>query len=113
MEDRFSHLAEVKTMHTVGAQMPRVMRGETNLLEHLIENSLLDEYYSTAVGMSQVSDWIGEVVGQISLRYPQMKILEIGQFLFSPESSIYPGLYVFFILTMHSNLFRCWNGWCY
>ncbi|OQE31773.1 hypothetical protein PENSTE_c001G00730 [Penicillium steckii] len=76
--EKFSHLAEVKTMHTVGAQMPRVMRGETSLLEHLIENSLLDEYYSTAVGMSQVSDWIGEVVGQIGQRYPRMKILEIG-----------------------------------
>ena len=93
--------------------MPRVMRGETSLLEHLIENSLLDEYYSTAVGMSQVSDWIGEVVGQIGQRYPRMKILEIGQSLFHSDSCILPSLYLFYILTTFSNLFRRWNGWCY
>lgn len=101
-------------MHTVGAQMPRVMRGETRLLEYLIENSLLDEYYSTAVGMSQVSDWIGEVVSQISQRYPQMKILEIGML---PFPGIFRSTLVVMqtscILTMYSNSSRRRNGWCY
>lgn len=33
----YSHLPEVKAMHVVGEQMPRAIRGETTMLQHLMD----------------------------------------------------------------------------
>ncbi|KAF2761850.1 beta-ketoacyl synthase domain-containing protein [Pseudovirgaria hyperparasitica] len=72
----FSDRPEIKAMKVVGEQMPRAIRGETSMLEHLIPNILTD-YYTRALGLSQVSV-LAETVQQIVRRYPQAKILEVG-----------------------------------
>ncbi|KAH7019596.1 beta-ketoacyl synthase domain-containing protein [Ilyonectria destructans] len=74
----YADLPEVKAMHIVGEHMPRSIRGETMILEHLLMTGLLDEYYAKALGYRQVSEALADTVQQIARRYPNMNILEVG-----------------------------------
>jgi hybrid polyketide synthase/nonribosomal peptide synthetase ACE1 len=65
-------------LHVVGKEMPRAIRGETSILEHLMHDGLLNDYYATALGLGQVTDRLADTTAQIARRYPGMKILEIG-----------------------------------
>nr|XP_036580489.1 beta-ketoacyl synthase domain-containing protein [Colletotrichum truncatum]KAF6788401.1 beta-ketoacyl synthase domain-containing protein [Colletotrichum truncatum] len=73
-----AHLPEIRAMHVVGEQMPRAIRGETTMLEHLLMTGLLDEYYATALGMVQVTKVLADTVQQIARRHPNLKIMEVG-----------------------------------
>ncbi|KAI1746169.1 beta-ketoacyl synthase domain-containing protein [Xylaria scruposa] len=75
---RYSETPDVKIMRAVGENMLQVFRGETTILEHLRPNNLLDEYYVGAIGFPQFSKWLARIVCQITHRYPQANILEIG-----------------------------------
>ena len=74
----FPESPDLKIMHIVGRQMPRVIHGETTILEHLLPNNLLDNYYSNALGFPQFTMWLSRMTAQLTHRYPRMKILEIG-----------------------------------
>lgn len=75
---RFSATPDVKIMHAIGTQMPRVLRGETTILEHLRPGGLLDDYYVHGLGLPHTSKWLARTARQITHRYPRMRILEIG-----------------------------------
>lgn len=79
----FAHLPDVEIMHLVGRQMPRVLRGETTMLEafRADDNDILDRYYTGAFGLEETGRWVARSVKQIVERYPHMKILELGKFL--------------------------------
>src|SRR5438045_693306 len=55
---RFVDSPDVRIMKVVGEQMPKVIRGETTILEHLLPTGLLDEYYVNALGFPQFSKWL-------------------------------------------------------
>ena len=74
----YSESPDLKIMHIVGREMPRVIHGETTILEHLLPNNILENYYSNALGFTQFTEWLSCMVGQMTHRYPRMKILEIG-----------------------------------
>ncbi|KAA6407229.1 MAG: hypothetical protein FRX48_09031 [Lasallia pustulata] len=78
MSEQFPESPDVEIMHIVGEQMPRVIHGQTTILEHLLPNNLLDNYYVNALGFPQFSEWLARMAGQIAHRYPRMNILEIG-----------------------------------
>ena len=78
VSEPYSESPDLKIMHIVGREMPRVIHGETTNLEHLLPNNILDNYYSNALGFPQFTEWLSRMVGQITHRYPHMKILEIG-----------------------------------
>lgn len=78
MSERFPESPDLEIMHVVGEQMPRVIQGQTTILEHLLPNDLLDNYYVHALGFPQFSKWLARMAGQIAHRYPRMNILEIG-----------------------------------
>jgi len=65
-------------LHIIGQQLPRVIRGETTILEQIRTDGLLDEYYVSALGYPHFSKWLARTTSQIAHRYPQMDILEIG-----------------------------------
>ncbi|KAI0967014.1 putative polyketide synthase [Xylaria arbuscula] len=85
-------IPDIKIMHLVGQQMPRVFRGETTMLEEFLKSSLLDNYYTKGFGFEQVGKWLSRVLGQISNRYPHMKIMEIGAGTGGATKSILPAL---------------------
>lgn len=74
----FPDSPDLKIMHIVGREMPRVIHGETTILEHLLPNNLLNNYYSNALGFPQFTTWLSRMTAQLSHRYPRMNILEIG-----------------------------------
>lgn len=78
MSAKFPDSIDLEIMHVVGEQMPRVIHGQTTILEHLLPNNLLDNYYVNALGFPQFSKWLARMAGQIAHRYPRMNILEIG-----------------------------------
>lgn len=74
----YTETIDMKQMLTTARAMPKVFAGEENILEHLLPSGLLDEYYVNGIGLSQSAEWLGRIVKQISDRYPQMNILEVG-----------------------------------
>ena len=72
---------EMKLTRTVGENLPRAVRGETNMLQHLFADNLLNTYYTDAMGLKEFTELLSKVVTQIVHRYPHMHILEIGQSL--------------------------------
>ncbi|ORY61265.1 putative polyketide synthase [Pseudomassariella vexata] len=85
-------IPDVKIMHLVGQQMPRVFRGETTMLAEFRESGLLDDYYTVGFGFKQVCKWLSRVLVQICNRYPHMNILEIGAGTGGATKSILPAL---------------------
>lgn len=77
---RYPESIDLKVMHTVGEHMPAVIRGETTILEHLVHDNMLDDYYVNALGFHEYTKYLARMVGQIAHRYPHMDILEIGQY---------------------------------
>lgn len=75
---RFSDLIDYRMIHLVGQQMPRVFRGETNMLEEMRVSNILDNYYQGAFGLREAGIWIGKTVSQLAERYPHLNILEVG-----------------------------------
>ncbi|KAK4180644.1 hypothetical protein QBC36DRAFT_297446 [Triangularia setosa] len=74
----FSDQPEIKAMHVVGEQMPKAIQGETTMLEHLMNNGLLADYYAQARSITRGTDLLADTVVQIARRYPRAKILEVG-----------------------------------
>ncbi|KAF3018236.1 putative PKS-like protein biosynthetic cluster [Neopestalotiopsis sp. 37M] len=75
-----AHLPDVEIMHLVGTHMPRVFHGDVTMLEVFRSdgNDILDRCYSEAFGLKESSDWVSRSVKQITERYSQMNILEVG-----------------------------------
>ncbi|KAI0014647.1 putative polyketide synthase [Xylariomycetidae sp. FL0641] len=74
----FSHVPDVRIMLLVGTQMPRVFVGETTILEQFRASDILDEYYTSGLGVKEAAEWVGQSVKQIADRHAHMHILEIG-----------------------------------
>ena len=76
--EKYSNLIDYQMMHLVGQQMPRVFKGETNMLEEMRVSDILDNYYGAAFGSKEAGLWIGKTIAQLAERYPHMNILEVG-----------------------------------
>ncbi|KAL8701231.1 MAG: hypothetical protein Q9224_000596 [Gallowayella concinna] len=75
---RYPDSIEMKLTRTVGENLPRAVRGETNMLQHLFADNLLNTYYTDAMGLKEFTEFLSQIVSQIVHRYPHMQILEIG-----------------------------------
>ena len=69
---------DLRLIHAVGRNLVSVVRGETQLLEVMLEDNMLNRFYMEGHGFSVVNDGIATAVKQITYKHPQVKILEIG-----------------------------------
>lgn len=69
---------DLKMVNTVGQQIPAVLRGETTMLEHLLHDDLLSRYYRESLGMRDYTRYLARGVKQLTHRFPNMAILEVG-----------------------------------
>ena len=76
---RVENNADVRIMLLVGEIMPKVFKGETNMLEHFRTSGLLDKYYATGFGTQQSGLWLSAMVKQLTDRHPRLKLMEIGE----------------------------------
>lgn len=75
---RYPNSIEMKLTRTVGESLPLAVRGETNMLQHLFADNLLNTYYTDAMGLKESTEFLAKTVSQIVHRYSHMEILEIG-----------------------------------
>ncbi|KAI0975805.1 hypothetical protein F4678DRAFT_484023 [Xylaria arbuscula] len=69
---------DMKAIQTIGEGLFQVLCGEKILLETMMADNLLNEYYSHSVGMAEYLEEMGRYVKQLCRRFPHMRILEIG-----------------------------------
>lgn len=65
-------------MTKVGEALPAVVRGEANLLELLVEDNILSNFYAQTFGIQSYLKEVARMAGQISNKYPHINVLEIG-----------------------------------
>lgn len=77
---RHKNSLDVKVISAVGEVLPAVIRGETNLLDTLINDNLLSQFYSKTLGIDFYQQEMARIARQISNRFPHVNVLEIGEF---------------------------------
>lgn len=73
----FANDVDVRLIRVVGSKLIPFLRKETTILEHMVEDNLLNDYYQNSE-LLQYNEYAGLLAAQIAFRYPLMKILEIG-----------------------------------
>lgn len=69
---------DIQLITTVGQNLLSVVRGETNLLECLMKDDMLNRYYVLGQQIKESNVSLSRAVGQVVHRYAGMKILEVG-----------------------------------
>ncbi|MCJ1434188.1 hypothetical protein MMC27_003555 [Xylographa pallens] len=73
-----SEKIEVSLMRSVGEHLAANVRGETVILEHMMKDGMLDQYYVESLGLRPYTTFLTEVIGQITHVHPHLHMLEIG-----------------------------------
>jgi hybrid polyketide synthase/nonribosomal peptide synthetase ACE1 len=68
----------IKIIRAVGDNLPASVRGETTILEHMIQDDMLEQHYKKSLGAEFANEFLANMMKQIIHRYPHAKILEIG-----------------------------------
>jgi hybrid polyketide synthase/nonribosomal peptide synthetase ACE1 len=69
---------DLRIMRAVGENIVAVIRGETTILEHMIEDNMLNDFYVLGLGMPEYLKKLTLTAKQIGYRNPTMNVLEIG-----------------------------------
>ncbi|KAI1367101.1 PKS-NRPS hybrid [Xylaria arbuscula] len=76
--EKYPENIDLRLMRAVGENMASVVRGETTMLEHMLPDNMLNDFYVIAHGMPRYTAYLAHLATQISHRYPHMHVLEIG-----------------------------------
>lgn len=74
----FGDEISLRAVHAIGQAYPDIVRGNLPPLQILMEDNVLNRLYKDCIGGQTANTQVGELVGQLAHRYPQMNILEIG-----------------------------------
>jgi NAD(P)-dependent dehydrogenase (short-subunit alcohol dehydrogenase family)/SAM-dependent methyltransferase/acyl carrier protein len=69
---------EDQIMHRVHQNLMPFLRGEAQMIDALREDELLTRFYRDELELQDVNRRVGELVGDLAVRYPRMKLLEVG-----------------------------------
>ncbi|KAJ4397735.1 hypothetical protein N0V93_001970 [Gnomoniopsis smithogilvyi] len=78
IKQRHSESLDMRMVDAVGRNIPDVVMGKTTILEHLLKDNLLTEYYRGGLGHPSYTSYLARTMAQISHRYPNMNVVEIG-----------------------------------
>lgn len=68
-------------MSSVGQSLPAIVRGETSILDILMQENMLSRFYAGTLGIKTYLNEMGRIAGQIGNRFPHINVLEIGLFM--------------------------------
>ncbi|KAK1712140.1 hypothetical protein BDP67DRAFT_619432 [Colletotrichum lupini] len=74
----YKDTVDIRMVHAAGQNFRNVVWGKTTMLEHMRKDGLLDRYYEKALAFPQYNKYAGRAVAQLSHRFPNMNILEVG-----------------------------------
>lgn len=69
---------DITLLCAVGENIPAAVRGDTTILEHMLPNNLLDDFYKQGLGFAIYNTFLARMLEQFVHRYPHARILEIG-----------------------------------
>lgn len=69
---------DLRIMRAVGENIISVVRGKTTILEPMMEDNMLNDFYVTGLGMEEYLCNLTATARQIAHRHPAMNVLEIG-----------------------------------
>lgn len=95
---------DIKLISAVGENIPAAVRGQTTILEHMLPDNMLDDFYKKGLGFARYNAFMASMMKQMTHRYPHAKILEIGK-----KSS--RRCHVAWLAGFADRVFRCWNRW--
>ena len=107
---KYSESIDVKLLEAVGENLPAAVREETTILEHMLPNNMLDDWYKKGLGFTRYNSFLASMMKQVTHRYPHARILEIGEITllrFNPSDQALFLSDVFSMLA--NNNTRCWN----
>ncbi|KAI1505453.1 putative hybrid NRPS/PKS enzyme [Biscogniauxia marginata] len=76
--NRYPDNIDLRLMRAVGENLPAVVRGQLTMLEPMIQDNMLNDFYVVAHGMPRYTQYLATMASQIGHRYPHMHVLEIG-----------------------------------
>ncbi|KAI9691868.1 MAG: Type I Iterative PKS [Bathelium mastoideum] len=92
LRNAFGEYLDVQLATVVAHCLPGVLRGQTHLLEVLLENDLLEQCYTRGLGVQRLNVYAADIMKQIAHRHPHSKILEIGAGTGGTTKSILEGI---------------------
>jgi aspyridone synthetase (hybrid polyketide synthase/nonribosomal peptide synthetase) len=78
LKQQFQGQIDIELMHAIGENLPAVLRSETQLLEVMLENDMLNRLYMEGRSFVPLNKYIARVAQKVTFKHPRMKILEIG-----------------------------------
>lgn len=75
----YSGYVDVKLLSAVGDNIPAAVRGQTTILEHMLSDNMLDDFYKKGLGFARYNSFLASMMKQVAHRYPHARIFEIGK----------------------------------
>ncbi|THC88618.1 hypothetical protein EYZ11_011935 [Aspergillus tanneri] len=69
---------DCRLVRIVGETLPSAVRGQSTMIEHMMKDGLLDEFYKYGLGFQVYNESLGRMVSQFTHVYPRAKIFEVG-----------------------------------
>ncbi len=107
---RYPESIDIKLLAAVGENLPAAVRGETTILEHMLPNNMLDDWYKKGLGFARYNSFLASMMKQVTHRYPHARILEIGEITLLQVKPSDQALSDVFLVLANNNK-RCWNWW--
>ncbi|KAL3477706.1 lovastatin nonaketide synthase [Aspergillus californicus] len=75
---RYPDSVELALLTAVGDNLASVLRGQSEMLEHMLKDNMLGRLYMEGRGFTICNEYVAEFLRPISHKHPRAKILEIG-----------------------------------
>lgn len=76
--EEHGHTIDVRLMRAVGENLGAAVRGKTVMLQHMMQDGMLERSYVETLGVALYTDVLSATVEQITHVYPQLRVLEVG-----------------------------------
>ncbi|EAW16804.1 putative hybrid NRPS/PKS enzyme [Aspergillus fischeri NRRL 181] len=78
VSEPYASRVDMRLIHAVGENLASVVRGDTQLLEVMVQDDMLNRFYMEGYGFSAINNAVSDALEQITFKYPHANTLEIG-----------------------------------
>ncbi|KAJ2972236.1 hypothetical protein NQ176_g7270 [Zarea fungicola] len=91
--EKYKGRKDVQFVEVVGDNLVSVIRAGTSMLEHMNKDGLLRAFYEeNAICAGLTGRWLSRILAQISYRYPNINILEVGAGTGATTSAVFKAI---------------------
>ncbi|KAK2042903.1 putative PKS-NRPS protein [Colletotrichum somersetense] len=69
---------QLQLLHALGQSYPSIVRGQTDQLKVMMEENMLNRFFTDDLGCVRSNKFLADAVAQITHKYPRANMLEIG-----------------------------------